>query len=291
MVLIRAPAKLNLGLWICDRRADGYHEIVTVFVPLRLFDRLELEVTHSGVTLSCDPELPSGDGNLALRAARRAAEALGFSAGIAIRLEKKIPVAAGLGGGSSDAAAAILGLEMLAEAEIPSPQREALARELGADVSFFLDPRPALGRGIGERLEPLGGFREGWWVLALMPFGVSTTWAYGAAARELTLPQDPPSIAALRGPGAAVASTHNDLEAVTARRHPEVREARRALERVGARVVGMSGSGPTVYGQFADREVAEAAAKRARLPAGARALVVSSPGSDSLDWGWGVAKR
>lgn len=291
-IRVRAPAKLNLGLVIRDRRPDGYHEIDTIFVPLRLFDTLELETADApGVSLRVEPAgLPTDDRNLALRAAVQTVEALGFAGGVALALEKHIPVAAGLGGGSSDAAAAILGVEALAGSGLASDQRATLARGLGADVPFFLNPQPMRGRGVGELLEPVSGLLEACWVLCVMPFGVSTAEAYQEAAAELTLPREEPSIAALLGPSGAVSSPVNDLEAVATRRHPEIAVARRALSDAGARITGMSGSGPTVYGQFGDREAAERAAADAVLPAGSHALVVSSPGSETADWGWGVAK-
>ncbi len=288
-----APAKLNFGLVIRGRRDDGYHEIETLFVPLRLFDELDLEPRDAaGIALaSDDPALPEGPANLAVRAAAETAGALGLAHGFGLRLRKRIPVAAGLGGGSSDAAAAILGIETLAGRSLAPKRRSELALSLGADVPFFLEPRPMRGRGVGERLEPLPGVPELWWVLVVLPFEVSTKEVYGAASRELTLPRDGSSIAALLGPCGVVSSPQNDLETVTARRHPEVRAAGEALRAVGARVTGMSGSGPTVYGQFEDRESAERAAARVALPAGAVAMAVSSPGSDSAGWGWGVAKR
>ena len=293
MVTVLAPAKLNVGLEIRARRPDGYHEIETLFLPLRLFDRISLEpLPEPDFRLwSDDRELPTGDANLALVAARAASGALELEGGLALRLEKRIPVAAGLGGGSSDAAAVLLGVEALSGRSLGAERRASLALELGADVPFFLDPRPMRGTGIGEILEPLPGVPELWWVLVVLPFAVSTAEAYRAATAELTLPRDGSSIAALLGPCGVVASPRNDLERVTARRHPEVGEARRALEAAGAGVTGMSGSGPTVYGQFEDRAAAQRAAACVRLAGGARAMVTSSPGSVASDWGWGVAKR
>ena len=292
MVRVRAPAKLNVGLRITGRRPDGYHEIVTNFLPLRLFDELEVErATGLGVELTSDCEgLPTGDDNLAVLAARRAAEALDAAGGLALQLRKRIPVAAGLGGGSSDAAAAILGVEALLGRGLDARRRAALALSLGADVPFFLNPRAMHATGVGEQLTPIPEVPELWWVLALLPFPVSTAAAYRAASSELTLPRDDPSIAALLGPRGVVSSPHNDLERVTARRHPEIPEARRALRDVGARVTGMSGSGPTVFGMFESRAEAERGAEQVRLPPGAKPAVVSSPGSDAGDWGWGVAK-
>jgi 4-diphosphocytidyl-2-C-methyl-D-erythritol kinase len=125
---------------------------------------------------------------------------------------------------------------------------------------------------------------------------VSTAWAYSEAARELTLPRRPSSIAALLRPLGLLSSPRNDLEAASAKRHPEIREARRALESVGALATGMSGSGPTVFGRFEDERAAQRAAETVEVPAGARTIATSSPGSASADWTtgswrWGVAKR
>jgi 4-diphosphocytidyl-2-C-methyl-D-erythritol kinase len=298
LVRERAPAKLNLGLEILARRPNGYHEIQTVFAPIELFDDLELELAgEPGIQLTVTgADLPLDASNLAVRAAEATARALAFEAGLALRLTKRIPVAAGLGGGSSDAAAAIRGVEALAGRRLPDGERAALALQLGADVPFFLDPRPSLGRGLGELLEPLPGVPEMWWVLVAMPFPVSTAEAYREASRELTLPKPGSSIAALLGPGGLRASPRNDLEAFTGRRHPEIAAAQKALQAAGAGVTGMSGSGPTVYGSFRDRTSAERAAGSLEFPAAERVLAVRSPSSDDLARSsaserWGVAKR
>ena len=293
MLSLRAPAKLNLGLRILARRADGYHEIETVFLPLRLFDQIGVERSETpGIHLDVGTaELPSDRRNLAALAAELACRATGVEPALRIRLEKRIPIAAGLGGGSSDAAALILALEELAGKRLEASTRHSLALELGADVAFFLDPRPAVGRGVGARLTPVPGVPELWWLLVVLPFPVSTAEAYGAASAELTLPREGSSIASLLGPSGVISSPLNDLETAVARRHPEIGAARRALERAGATVTGMSGSGPTVYGWFPDRAATERGAAILKPPGGARTIVVSSPGSDSGNWGWGVAKR
>ncbi len=292
MVLLLAPAKLNLGLRLIARRSDGYHEIETVFLPLRLFDRLELErAEEPGIRLEVrGAELPVDEQNLAVRAARMACEATGLAQALRLRLEKHIPVAAGLGGGSSDAAAAILGVERLWGKELPASDRAGLALSLGADVPFFLGPRPSVGRGVGERLQPLAGVPEMWWLLLCFDFPVSTAWAYAEASRKLTLPREGSSIAALLGPSGVLFPPHSDLEAVTSLRHPEVGQAQRALADAGAMVTGMTGSGPTVYGRFESEGAAQGAAEALSLPRGARTILVSSPGSACDDWGWGVAK-
>ena len=293
-----APAKLNLGLEILRRRADGYHEIETIFLPLRLADRLEIRHASlgAGIRLSiAGAELPVDRANLVWRAAERVCAELGAAADLEIFVDKRVPIAAGLGGGSSDAAATLLALETLFDRALGDAVRQRIALELGADVPFFLDPKPALGRGIGERLEAVPGVPEMHWVLVAFPFPISTAEAYAEATRELTLPRDPSSIGALLGPSGLLASPRNDLEASAVRRHPEIRAVRRALESVGALATGMTGSGPTVFGRFADERAARQVAIRVEVPAGARTIATSSPGSASAESkeesGWGVAKR
>ena len=292
-----APAKLNLGLEILRRRADGYHEIETIFLPLRLADRIGIRQASAGagIRLSISgAELPVDRANLVWRAAERVCAELGTAADLEILLDKRVPIAAGLGGGSSDAAATLLALETLFETQLGDTARQRIALELGADVAFFLDPKPALGRGVGERIEALRGVPEMHWVLVAFPFPISTPEAYAEATRELTLPRDPSSIGALLGPSGLLASPRNDLEASAVRRHPEIRAVRRALESVGALATGMTGSGPTVFGRFANEQAARQVAVRVEVPAGARTIATSSPGSASAESkeesGWGVAK-
>lgn len=281
MIARLAPAKLNLGLRILARRSDGYHDLETVFLPLDLCDELEIEARdHGGFQLRVvGADLPQDSGNLAIRAAVQACEATGFPPHLDIRLKKRIPIEAGLGGGSSDAATVLLAVEELAGKPLEKAHRLKLARELGADVPFFLDPVPSIGRGIGDRLSRLDGVPEMFWVLVAFPFGVSTAWAFKAATAELTLPQDESSIAALLGPSGVVSSPPNDLERVAAGRYPEIAATREALEREGAMMTGMTGSGPTVFGRFPSRETGMLAARRMALPEGARAILVGSPGS------------
>jgi 4-diphosphocytidyl-2-C-methyl-D-erythritol kinase len=294
----RAPAKLNLGLEILRRREDGYHDIETIFLPIRLADRIEVRRASagSGIRLAISgAALPIDRTNLVWRAAERVCAELGVAADLEILLDKRVPVAAGLGGGSSDAAATLLALEALFDRALRDPIRRRIALELGADVPYFLDPKPALGRGVGERLEALPGVPEMHWVLVAFPFPISTAHAYAEASRELTLPRDPTSIGALLGPSGLLMSPHNDLEASAVRRHPEIQAARRALESVGALATGMTGSGPTVFGRFASEQAARQVAVRVEVPAGARTIATSSPGSASAESkeesGWGVAKR
>ncbi|MEN8184010.1 MAG: 4-(cytidine 5'-diphospho)-2-C-methyl-D-erythritol kinase, partial [Myxococcota bacterium] len=184
MLSLQAPAKLNLGLRIVGVRDDGNHELESVFAPLELQDRVDLEIEPAqipGVRLelrSDDPEVPEGPENLAARAAHAFLEAAALRLRVRIRLAKSIPAGAGLGGGSSDAGAVLRGLRELYPAAVPDLPRLALG--LGADVPYFLDPRPAFVTGIGERCEPLPGLSAFWLVLLLPREKLATAAVYRA---------------------------------------------------------------------------------------------------------------
>lgn len=165
LITRRAPAKVNLGLEIVGRRADGYHDLVTIFQAVDIVDEVTIApAPPSNLTLAADPRL-GGDANLALRAARALADAIGTTQGAALTLTKHIPVAAGLGGGSSDAAATLLALRELWALDIADADLAQLAARLGADVPFFLRGGTALATGIGEILTPLAALPQTWFVL------------------------------------------------------------------------------------------------------------------------------
>ena len=316
---MRAPAKLNLGLRIVGRRPDGYHLLESVFVPLDLEDRLEVRVDPdgSGISLRVDggsAELADPERNLAARAARAFLDAAGLRASVGIVLEKRIPVGAGLGGGSSDAAALLRVLATVFPRALGPEALRRLALDLGADVPFFLDPRPARVAGIGERIEPIPGWPE-LPVLVVTPArplatrAVFEAWDREAAAhpspaltpsapgRNLALPSDPQRIASpervlaaapVVAPVGAPAGDRelrallaNDLEAVASRLQPAIGRLRGEIERSGARAVGMSGSGPSVFGVFRDLRSAEIAAGRGRFEASDRVHV----GRALASWG------
>ncbi len=253
-----APAKLNLTLRVLGRREDGYHDIETVMVPLTLGDLVEVSFGGRGVTLMTNSaDLPRGDGNLAVRAAAGFMEAAGLRRGVRIGLGKAVPAGAGLGGGSSDAAAVLLGLNRLAGGPVRKPALARLAASLGADVPFFLESRPALARGIGEILTPLPPMPETWFVLVNPGIEVSTAWAYGRLRGPLTRGRPQPKVPPIsRYWSNLSASLANDLEAVTLPRYPVLQRLKERLMGLGAVGALVSGSGPTVFGVF--REVSRA---------------------------------
>jgi 4-diphosphocytidyl-2-C-methyl-D-erythritol kinase len=298
---VLAPAKINLGLRVVGRRADGFHLLESVFLPLDLADDVEVALLPGGQdTIAVEGDVrgvPANASNLALRAAalfreaavREAAvrEVAGLG-GVRVRLRKRIPAAAGLGGGSSDAAAVLRVLAQLTPGAVDAMRLAELALRLGADVPFFLDPRPALVSGIGERIEPLAGVPGLALVLALPGTSLSTAAVfrdYDLSRAALTPAGAGPSmvgrLAAWTAAGLAAASTPaellvNDLEPAATRLAPALAPLKRKLAQCGALVVGLSGSGPTVYGIFEDRRAAQEAAHRLALAAPARAIVAST---------------
>ncbi len=295
-LIIQARAKINLHLKVIRRRPDGWHDLETIMVPVSLADRITLDPAPAGeVTLACDhPEVPAVPDNLAVRAAGAIGPARGREAGVAIRIRKRIPVAAGLGGGSSNAAAVLWGLNLLAGGPLDQAALMAAGRELGADVPFFLGPGPALAEGIGDRLTPLPEFGRPWLVLVHPPLAVSTAEVYGRLAAPLTsragssifkrlksgreslFPADAPGGRGAASAGGSPASLDellvNDLAAVTEARHPVVGRIRAELLASGARGAMMSGSGPTVFGLFDRAE--DAARGRRRLAGRGRGEVI-----------------
>jgi 4-diphosphocytidyl-2-C-methyl-D-erythritol kinase len=286
---LSAPAKINLGLRIVGRRDDGYHELESLFLPLELADRIELgaELGERGaVELAVEGAgscVPGGAENLAVRAASSFLRVSGLTARLRIRLQKTIPVSAGLGGGSSDAGAVLRGLVELFPGAVPS--LADLALELGADVPFFLDPHPARVAGIGEKIELLEDL-PGLSVVLLLPEAplstaqVYSAWdASGAALTPPVADSTMPMLSALRRLQTDTGrisveewaeALRNDLEPVSARLCPGITGLSQRMREAGAAAVGMSGSGPTVFGLFeneskakkAEREVSSRGSER-----------------------------
>jgi 4-diphosphocytidyl-2-C-methyl-D-erythritol kinase len=265
---VLAPAKLNLFLEVLGKRPDGYHEIETLMVGVDLFDTLTFADDPSGeLTFRCDdPRLPTGDDNLVVRAARRLQAASGVSRGARIALKKAIPAEAGLAGGSSDAAATLLGLDRLWGLQTPTEQLESLAAELGSDVPFFVSGLPAaICRGRGERVERISIHRPLHFVLICPPFGVSTASVYqrvetpgqrrsiGPVLDALAQADQPPAL----GP-----CLFNRLQEFAEMVRPELLSVREALAGLAPMLEGwlMSGSGSAYFGLCRDGDAAERAA-------------------------------
>jgi len=241
-VLVRAFAKINLSLRVLGTRSDGYHELRTVFQSIALHDTLTIMPTRGRFAFSCDdPACPADRENLVWRAAHQiwsAANRRGALRGVSVHLAKRIPMQAGLGGGSSDAAAAIRAFGQMWN--VPVADQRRIGAALGADVPYFFEGGTALGVDRGDRVERLSDRKPAWVVLVLPAFGISTQQAF--AWWDL----DRPSRSKRR----------NDLEAPVARRHPEIARLVRRLKAVGAADAAMTGSGSTVFGLFSRQKTA-----------------------------------
>ena len=259
---IKTPAKLNLRLKVTGRRPDGYHELVSIMVPVDLFDRLEMTtLPRSEIRLACDGfEVPEDATNLVYKAAQAFFSRTGFRGGISIRLFKNIPVAAGMGGGSSDAAATLLSLNEIWERPLSISELQEMAVRLGADVPFFLYCRPSLARGIGEILEPLEKWPKYWYVIVKPPIQVSTPWVYGRLKLRLTTDEyDCIEKVIKRRSFSILEILENDLEEVTSASFPVIEAIKKDLVDGGAEGALMTGSGPTVFGLFNSLDQATAA--------------------------------
>lgn len=260
-----APAKINLTLDVLGRRADGYHEIASVMVRLELHDTIEVEPADE-LVLECSGVAIPAEQNLALKAAWLLQDVTGYRGGARIRLTKRIPIAAGLAGGSSDAAATLLALARLwgLEEHLPASPGELAAR-LGSDVPFFLDGPVALAEGRGERLTPLPPLPRRPVVLLKPPFALSTADVYGALRPNdysdgSTTRRAVQEIRAGRWPPRELYV--NVLERAAFRLCPELGRYRETFLAAGASAVRMSGSGPALYSLFDHAEVAGAVHRR-----------------------------
>ena len=273
-----APAKINLGLRVLGKRPDGYHNVLSLMVPVSLHDELRFELAARGVELGCpNSDLPTDAQNLVYRAAQLVLDVCRRDKGVRIELKKRIPVGAGLGGGSSDAATTLRAVNQLLGSPLAVSDLHPLAVKLGADVPFFLLGQWAMAEGIGDRLTPIDNAPTFWTVLMHPHFQVSTRWAY----ENLTLTTGPngSKFNSLGDTSAGeVTTSHqrlldrrqltledmlpllvNDFEPLVFGHYPQLHDLRKTLLTTDARAVTMTGSGPTLVGMFHSEAEARAA--------------------------------
>jgi len=277
-VTVRSYAKINLGLRILGKRPDGYHDLVTVFQYIDLYDTLTLTPTASGASMECSREdLPCDDRNLCIRAAK-AILALTGSGGVHIVLVKRIPSGAGLGGGSSNAAAVLRVLPALLGVQVGAEELHSIAAGLGSDVPFFLQDSSAEAQGRGEILRPVD-FRNPWWILTVTPdVHVSTAWAYGSLRLSGASIDSQLTSALTRGVADESLLAHaliNDFEPTVMESFPDIASLRNRLLASGAIAAAMSGSGSSVYGLYTTEAAAAVALER--IPSGMTASL-TAPG-------------
>lgn len=284
MISVDANAKINLTLDILGKRDDGYHEVSMVMQEISLHDTLHLEEIPAGIELEISgSDLPADESNLCYRAARLVKDTCNLKAGVRIRLEKRIPVAAGLAGGSTDAAAVFKGMNDLFSLNITEEKLCDLGAELGSDIPFCILGGTMLATGRGELLKRLPDFAGVNVVLAKPRVGVSTAWAYktydaGYTGRH---PDNEAMIKAIEQEDVSGVSNLlcNVLEGVTIKEHVIINTYKQAMLKAGALCSMMSGSGPTVFGIAPDETVAEAVAAQIKgIDAGAAVFTAKTVG-------------
>lgn len=252
-LMIKAPAKINLTLDVLHKRPDGYHEVEMIMTTVDLADRLELESLNKNEIriISHNRFVPDDSRNLAYQAARLLKDRYGIKKGVSIQIDKIIPVAAGLAGGSSDAAAALKGLNQLWDLGLSLDELAEIGAEIGSDVSFCVYGGTALATGRGEKIEHLPAPPNCWVVLAKPTIGVSTGEVYkNLKLDRMKRPDTRAMIEAIKESNYEKMCWNmgNVLESVTLHAHPEVALIKEQMIRFGADAVLMSGSGPTVFG-------------------------------------------
>ncbi|MDA8138793.1 MAG: 4-(cytidine 5'-diphospho)-2-C-methyl-D-erythritol kinase [Desulfobacteraceae bacterium] len=272
IIELLAPAKINLCLHVIGRRPDGYHELFSLMCCVAIFDRLVIRMGTVQSVMTCDePSLPCDDSNLVLKAARLFNKHLGEETRISpdnlsIHLHKRIPMGAGLGGGSSDAAAVLLGLNGYYGEPFDRQRLRSLALQLGADVPFFIDGRPAIAQGIGEQLSPYTGLPAYGLVLIYPGFGLATAQVYKNLNFALTKSKKKlRNVPFKNGDFHPSHHLHNDLEAGVGDHFTVIEKLKKDLLNQGAIGSLMTGSGSAVFGLFDSEEGAQAA-KAAMVP-------------------------
>ena len=279
-LILRSPGKINFGLDIIRKRPDGFHELESLMVPLDVCDEMVFEPQNAGhgVTMECDAaDLPVDSGNLVIRAAELLRRQADVTKGAHIKLRKRLPIAAGMGGGSGNGAVALVGLNQVWNLGLTRRQLLPLAATLGSDCALFLDPRPSYCHGRGELVEPLVDsavqtLRTAYFVLVNPGFGISTKWAYEQVRPFLTgragaVKVICDALAAGDLPAATRAMV-NTLEGPALQKFPLLGLIKESLARNGCTGSMMSGSGATVFGVAADRNQAEHAMAAARAEFG-----------------------
>lgn len=287
VLTLPAFAKINLSLRVLGQRADGYHDLDTVFQTVSLHDKIKISATdNSEITLSCDDRrLTIDDTNLVIRAAENLRARFGAEKGARIRLEKRIPVQAGLGGGSADAAVTLLALAHLWKLRAGKHDLLALGSRLGADVPFFFFGGTAHGTGIGDNIAPLRDGSEKFVLIIKPNAGTKTSDAYEALdERSLTTP-NPKTILSSSQPTehfdiGRFASLENDFEAVVFDLEPEIARAKRALVQSGAQAAALAGSGSAVFGVFDSEDAQRRAIQAIELETGWRVFPCKTVGRD-----------
>mgnify|MGYP001222624449 CR=1 FL=1 len=281
-ITIRCSAKVNLYLSVIRRRGDGFHDIETVFQPVSMYDTVKIAPADSGISLTGnEPGITWDESNLCWKAAELILKGTGQQKGVHIDVDKNIPAGAGLGGGSSDAAAVLTGVNELYKLGLPEERLMEMGLSAGSDVPFFILNSPAIGRGRGEILERIEGLSRGSILIVKPEINISTKWAYENPKLILTRHEGGSKLNCLLGglkgfPDVAL-RTSNSFQEVVAGEYPEIDRILVLLEREGARLCSMSGSGSACFALYED-DVTASKAKDLLLGEGHSAWIVHPAG-------------
>ena len=260
---LKAYAKINIGLDVTGKTDNGYHLLKTVMQQVDLYDVITIERAEKGIDFSCDsPDVPSDDTNLAVKAAKLMTETYGIKEGVKINLNKNIPVAAGMAGGSTDGAAVIIGMNKIFDLDLTMQDMIDTGVKIGADIPFCIQGGCAIAEGIGEKLRELDNRTEMYTLIAKPPINVSTVHVYKSLKwQEVTHPDMDRVIKGIMAGSMddIVAGMGNVLESVTCSEYDIINELKKSMMDLGASGSLMSGSGPTVFGLFKNKEEAMSA--------------------------------
>jgi len=265
MIVRKSPAKVNLFLKVLRKREDGYHDIATLMQRISIYDEMRFSLRGDRISVFCPgSSIPEDEGNIAYRAAEALFSYVSYDSGVEISIVKTIPEAAGLGGGSSNAATTLVTLNELLECGLSAEQLMTIGATIGADVPFFIFQKTAWAFGIGDQLYPAEKIPQMWFVVVNPGFEVSTKKVYESLKFKLTNEGIKYTIPRFLKIPDVVDNLYNDLEEVTVKTYPVLLDIKEFLLSFGALGSLMSGSGPTVFGIFSTEDAARAAADRAK---------------------------
>ncbi|MBC8346934.1 MAG: 4-(cytidine 5'-diphospho)-2-C-methyl-D-erythritol kinase [Candidatus Marinimicrobia bacterium] len=245
-------SKVNIGLKVLNQRDDGYHNIYTVFQELDFGDSIQLEKTDTGCTISSNVDwIPTDESNICHKAYKALKTKYSELGGVAVHIEKNVPIGSGLGGGSANGASVLKGLNNLYNLDLSNVELEMIGAEFGADVSFFIRGKTQLGEGIGDKLTPLSHPVAGTYLLVIPKYSISTAWAYSKIRNKLNSVEYLPNfVGFISEDNFSLEIFENDFERIVIPAYPEIGAIKQKLLELGARFASLSGSGSTVYGIF-----------------------------------------
>ncbi len=260
VLTIKTPCKINFRLKVLNRRKDGYHNLSSIMVPVALYDYIKISPVASGIKVACPSLSIPEKNNIVYKAIDAFFSKARVNYGISVNIDKHIPAGAGLGGGSSDAAAVLKALNTIVPNPLSDNTLEDLALSLGADVPFFLKNIPCIAKGVGNIITPIKNWPKFWYVIVTPPINISTSWVYSNLNLKLTEHEDKAIIERFGMDNSNVFSMlENDLEKVTVGMVPSIQTIKDTLLELGASGSLMSGSGPSVFGVFESEDKAKSA--------------------------------